>query len=485
VHALRAADLELLPGEVHGVIGPNGAGKSTLAKILAAAIHADSGAIAIDGEEVHLHDPAAAQRHRLVLMPQEIAVVPTASVTDNVTLGAEAGRYGLRSRRACRTNAEAALAAVGLDVDPQALAGTLSAAHQRLLMMARALDRDARLLILDEPNAGLAQHEAELVGAAVRRLLERAVTVIYVSHHLSEVAGLCDRVTCVREGRVTATLTGVEVTKDALVSMLLDVPIGSDAARHSAPVPPSGTDRNGAGGPQVELEGVTGGRLRDVSVCTRSGEVTGVTGLLGSGVAEVVSMIVGSTQPQSGAVRVGGEQMSLTSPATALDRGIGYLAGDRARAAFTGMSIRENVSVAALARWFGRLGLIRRKAERSKVDSHLAALSVRGDPGTPPGRALGRQPAAGARHAAPRDRRQRHRARRAYSRRRCPCASRALARRAIAGSEPHRDRRQQRTRGTRRALRPSGVHPTGAGGGRPRARRGHRARNHSLHLVDA
>ena len=372
VVALAGLDLDLHAGEVHGLIGPNGAGKSTLVKILAAAVRRDGGTIRLDGAEIDLHGPVEAQQHRLVLMPQEIAIVPGTNVVDNVTLGAEAMRYGFRSARECRRQAEAALAAVGLDVDPMAPAGSLSAAQQRMLMMARALDREARLLILDEPTAGLPGPQAALVSEAVRRLVDHRLTVIYVSHHLSEVAALCDRVSCVREGRVVTTLSGEGIAKDRLVSALL----GSTGEQRPAGSPSVTVGRSNGAAPGVELCGVSGARLNQVSMAAGPGGVLGVTGLLGSGVTELVRILVGAERPRSGTVRIGGTDRTLASPADALDHGVGYLAGDRTLAALPGMSIRENVSLAALARWFGRLGLLRRREERARVDSHLGALSV-------------------------------------------------------------------------------------------------------------
>ncbi len=377
ITALAGVDMSLIPGEVHGLIGPNGAGKSTLVKILVGAVQADAGAIHIDGSEAHFVDPSDAQRHRLVLMPQELAVVPDFNLVDNVTLGAEATRYGLRSEKECRRSAEAALASVGLDLDLDLRAGELSGAHQRMLMMARAIDRDARLLILDEPTAGLPPHEAALIGEAVHEMVGgRDTTVVYVSHHLTEVLGLCDRVSCVREGHLVATLEASDITLEALVSAIISAPAEGATRTTRASRRRPAQPNSSSSVPTVELRNVSGVRLRDVSIEARRGEVTGVTGLLGSGVAEVVATIVGATRPLAGEVRIDGELVSMRSPADALDYGVGYLAGNRANAAFPTLRIRENVSLAALRKWFGRLGIINRGVERARVAERLAALSV-------------------------------------------------------------------------------------------------------------
>jgi ABC-type sugar transport system ATPase subunit len=373
VTALDGVDLDLYAGSVLGLIGPNGAGKSTLSKIIAGAVRRDEGVISLDGTEVDFHNPAVAQGHRLVMMPQEIAVVPDLTVVDNVTLGAEPSRWGLRSSRYCLAETVAALEVVGLDVDPLALAGTLAPAHQRMLMMARAVHRKARLLILDEPTAGLAEHEAQIVVDAVRKLLDAQLTVIYVSHHLSEVAALADRVVCVRESRIAAVLAGDQISKSALVNLLLGVdPEAEEQVRQSK------SGRPATGTATVRLDDVSGRRLKHVSMQACSGEIVGVTGLLGSGVAELVSFLVGASAPQEGTYRLDEVPVSLRSPAHALEHGVGYLPGDRGRAAFATLPIRENVSLPALGRWFGRLGLISLSRERALVTDVLQTLSVKG-----------------------------------------------------------------------------------------------------------
>lgn len=372
VTALSGVDLDVQAGTVLGLIGPNGAGKSTLAKILAGAVAPDEGTITVDDTEIHLHDPADAQHRGLVMMPQEIAVVPDATVADNITLGVEPSRRGLLDGGANRREAQIALDAVGLEVDPGALAGELPPPYQRMLMMARAIHRRARLLILDEPTAGLAEHEASMVVEAVRRTLGHDLSVIYVSHHLSEVAALADRVVCVRESRIAGDLLGEQVTRNALVEMMLGVEPG--AVEDPIEAMPAGASEV-----RYELEAVCGRRLDHVSLQAGPGRVVGVTGLLGSGVAELVSIVVGAARPTEGVIRLDGAEISMSSPADALGLGVGYLPGDRGRSAFLELPIRENVSLPALGRWFGRIGLISRRRERREVASCLSTLSVAGD----------------------------------------------------------------------------------------------------------
>jgi ABC-type sugar transport system ATPase subunit len=387
VRALRGVDLDLAANQVYGFIGPNGAGKSTLMKVLAASVVPDSGEISIDGVPVSMHRPSVAMGHGLVLMPQEMTLIPDFSVTENITLGSEPTRFGMRSRRGCVARTQTALAMVGLDVDPSALASSLQPVQQRLLMLAKALGQDTRLLILDEPTAGLPPAMARQVTDTVLRLRNHGLTIVYVSHHLSEVAALSDHVVCIREGVVSTRLSGQQISKDTLIEAVVGTS-GQDAGSSS----PTSLDRGArtarpatTSTRDLTLSDITGTRLRGVNLSARSGEVTGITGLLGSGVAELVAIIGGSTKPLSGQIRLGGSTITPRSPADALASGIGTVTGDRARSALLSRTVRDNVSVTALRKWFGWAGIIRRAEERRKVAGALASLSVVGDSERPLG----------------------------------------------------------------------------------------------------
>jgi ABC-type sugar transport system ATPase subunit len=387
VRALRGVDLELNANMVYGVIGPNGAGKSTLVKALAGSVVADAGEIHIDGTPASIHSPAVARGYGLVLMPQEMTLVPDFTAVENVTLGAEPTRFGMRDPLACRDRARAAMDLVGLDIDPASLASGLEPVDQRLLMLAKAVSQETRLIILDEPTAGLAPAMARQVTDTVRRLRNHGLTIVYVSHHLSEVAALSDHVVCIREGRVSARLSGREISKASLVKAIVGDPAqpsAGDMSTVSEPrCPSSAGDSTGHAASQLSLEGITGSRLRNVSLTACSGQVTGLTGLLGSGVAELVDVIAGSVRPTSGRMVLDGAVVDPRSPADALAWGIGTVTGNRARSALLTRTVRDNVSVTALRKWFGPAGLIRRGEERRRVNEALASLSVDGDPERP------------------------------------------------------------------------------------------------------
>lgn len=376
VQALTGATIGFRAGEVHGIIGPNGAGKSTLVKILTGADRPDRGEVRIDGDVVALSSPAVAQRHGLILMPQELALVADMSLAENIVLGSEPSRGGVLVGSRTRDRARRALELIDLDLDPETQVSTLTTVHKRLVMLARAVDHEARLIVLDEPTAGLAEHEAGQVMSTVRGLVARGVSVVYISHHLTEVAELCHRVTGVREGRVVQTLEGADVTKDALVSLILGS--GTREVERDRPVGDLASPLDATGG--LGLRRVTTERLRDVTFTAPSRSVTGLIGLLGSGVADVVRVLSGAAAPAAGAVVLDGRDLSLRTPADALRAGIAYLAGDRTQAAFPDFTVRSNVTISALDRLGGPLGWLSPARERVVGDDVLATLEVTADP---------------------------------------------------------------------------------------------------------
>lgn len=394
IHALKGVDLTLTAGRVHGLIGPNGAGKSTLVKILVGAERADVGSISIDDVEVNYSTPESALRHGVALMPQELSIVSTMSVVENVTLGSEVGVWGIRSRRRCADAATAVLALLDIDVPPNIDVEGLSGAYKRLIMMARALHKGAQCIVLDEPTAGLHPNEMGLVRRAISRLSsEWGVTILLVSHHLSEVAELCEEVVCIGAGREVAHLRRGEVTADALITTMHgavdsaasprspDAPISSydDDRRDCEETELSISDAASGGASSVRslsLKKVSGARLDDVSIHAEIGEVVGVTGLLGSGMSDVADLLLGAEQPREGKLMINGRECQLGGPDAAARSGIGYTSGERARIAFPNLSIRWNTSISALSQWFGAFGLTRRSREHRKVRATLEQFEL-------------------------------------------------------------------------------------------------------------
>jgi ABC-type sugar transport system ATPase subunit len=368
VVALDAASLTLREGEIRGLVGANGAGKSTLVKILTGMVAPTEGQVLVDGERLPAGRPKESLRAGIAAVPQELTVAPAMTVAENVLLGHEPrGRFGRLRRHELRRAAARVLRDIELAVPVDAPVGSLPVIEQRLVMIARALSRDARLVIFDEPTATVSPREVDLLLRAVRSLSERGISVLYVSHRLDEIEALCDSVTVLRDGRVLVELSG-QTSRSALVELL--APSAVPVAR-----PPGRLGDRAA----LAVTDLTGERLRGVSLTVRESEVVGLAGLAGSGARELLLTICGAVPFERGSVVVGGRRLPSGRPVAAVAAGVAYLPGDRSLAAFPNHSVRDNVSVSALRR-HSLAGLVRRGSERSAVSELLDRVSLRADP---------------------------------------------------------------------------------------------------------
>jgi ribose transport system ATP-binding protein len=376
VQALDGAALTVRRGEMHGLIGPNGSGKSTLLSIVAGATKADAGELCFDGAELSGGHLRRVRRAGIHLVAQELTVVPGVPVWENVVLGAAPARQGFVRRRAGRRAAAAAFERLGVDVPVDQLTGTLAPVDQRLAMIAQGVAQDdARLLILDEPTAGLPAEESHRVIAAIAGLVDDRRSVLVVSHHLDELVSCCHSVTALRDGRTAAQLRGDEVSKEVLVDLLLS---GVDVADEDL----QEVDRPALGDVLVRLDEARIGPLAGLSFEARRGEIVGVAGLLGAGVDEVLDVLVGARRAQSGTVAVGADGVAPSSPHRAVRAGVGFLTGDRAQAVVPKLSVNEHVWLPP-GRRLRNLGFVRRRAERRGAAGHLRTLEVKGAPEAP------------------------------------------------------------------------------------------------------
>jgi len=368
VQALTDADLAVEAGSILGLVGPNGSGKSTLLGVIAGRVRPDTGVVIIDGEQhPGFSTPLAARHVGIELMPQEIAIVDSLSVQGNVCLGDEPSRRGVVNRREMRHSTVEALALVGLHLPVDRLAVDLTAAEKRMLMLARTLHRRARVIIIDEPTAGLAPEDARRVGDAVRRVRDAGTAVIYVSHYLDEVAGLADNAVGLRDGRVVVRLGRGEVSKQTL----LEVFAGS-AEPESAAGPET---EAAARSDEVVLQvgPLLRGRTRDCSFEVRRGEIVGLAGLLGSGRSTIVNNVTGTNAHPDGPVLVNGHP--VTSTTSALAAGLGHLSGDRSKCIIPSLDLYGHVSLPVLKR-FRSGGLLSRAKERAGARQALSDAGV-------------------------------------------------------------------------------------------------------------
>jgi monosaccharide-transporting ATPase len=371
VVALADVSLVLRDGEIRGLVGANGAGKSTLVKVLTGLVAPTAGVVHVDGSPLAPGRPHLALRAGIAAVPQELTVASTLTVAENVMLGHEPrGPLGLLRARELRRAAGRVLEALELRVPLDSPVGRLPLIEQRLVMVARALSRDARLVIFDEPTATVSPREVELLLQAVRSLSARGVSILYVSHRLDEIEALCDAVTVLRDGRVVLELAGGG-SRAALVEALAGVSGPATARRNTVP-----------GATVLEARGLDGERLRNVSLTARDGEVVGLAGLAGSGARELLLALCGAVPLAGGTIAVAGRRVRPGRPTAAVAAGIAYLPGDRSLSAFPSHSVRHNVSLASLGR-HATLGLVRRGSERSSVTELLDRVALRADPETP------------------------------------------------------------------------------------------------------
>jgi ABC-type sugar transport system ATPase subunit len=369
IRALDGADLTVAEGEMHGLIGPNGSGKSTLLSIVAGAVKPDAGELRFAGEPLAGGHLRRVRRAGIHLVAQELTVVPGVPVWENVVLGAAPARSGFVRRRAGRRIAAAAFERLGVQVPVDCATGELAPVDQRLTMIAQGVaQQDARLLILDEPTAGLPAEESHRVIAAIAGLVDEHRSVLVVSHHLDELVSCCHSVTALRDGRTEAELHGDQVRKDTLVELLLS---GVDVAETE-------TRRTEHGEILVRLEAAAAGRVCELSFEARRGEVVGVAGLMGAGVDEVLGVLAGLRRLDSGTLAVGPAGVAPASPNRAVRAGVGFLTGDRSRAVVPKLSVSEHVYLPPSRGLF-----VRRRRECRMAAEHLRALEVKGRPEAP------------------------------------------------------------------------------------------------------
>ncbi|WP_197681139.1 sugar ABC transporter ATP-binding protein [Nocardioides scoriae] len=369
VRAIRNADFEVRPGTVHALVGENGAGKSTLIKILAGAVTPDAGTLAIDGETVSIASTGDALALGVATVYQEPQLFAELSVAENIYLGRER-RKGPRIDWAAQ-NAEVVelLELLGLPASMSTRpVGQLSIAQQQQVSIAKALSREARVLILDEPSAILTDAEIEVLYGVVRRLTESGVAVIYISHRLDELFRIADEVTVMRDGETIGTWPIGELDVRRIAELMVGGVLEDSAPPRTVP----------AGEPRLELVGLgRDGEFHDVDLVVRPGEIVGLYGLVGSGVAEIAQAVYGITHPTSGEMRVDGRAVRPASPRHAQKLGIALLPANRkAEGMFSHQAISFNISVGHLP-LLSRSGWVQRRRERQVADDMIQRLAIK------------------------------------------------------------------------------------------------------------
>ena len=369
VVALDDVHFDLMQGEVHVLLGENGAGKSTLVKILSGANPRSSGQILLDGVEVRIETPRRAQELGIAIIYQELNLIPALTAAENIFLGREPRRRsGFIDQKRVVTDAQSLLDELHAGIDASRRVCELSVAQQQMVEVARALSLQARILIMDEPTSALTGQEIGELFALIRRLTQRGVSVIYISHRMEEIFEIGERVTVLRDGRHIETRPIAGTSREELVRLM----VNRELKEHFPKV------RVEPGAEALRVEKLSRrGVLEEISFTLRRGEVLGIAGLLGSGRTELARALFGADPVDGGRIFIKGKPVRINSPRDAIRQGIGYLTEDRkGQGLVLNLAVRENICLASLAR-FSRLGWVSRARESIAASGFVDKLRIR------------------------------------------------------------------------------------------------------------
>jgi ribose transport system ATP-binding protein len=371
ITALKNVTFEVLPGEIHALVGENGAGKSTLMKILSGAYAKDAGQILIDEAEVHIRNTNDSRKLGISIIYQEFSLVPALSVAENIFLS-QLGDTGMWLKwSTLRRRTKDLINSIGFKIDPASITASLSIAEQQIVEIAKALAGNVRILILDEPSAVLGPREILKLFDTIKRLKKEGVAIIYISHHLSEVFQIADRITVLKDGSSSGTVRTSETDKDSVIHLMLGRPLNAMyPLRHPS-----------IGKELIKAEEIFfAAKVKGVSFSVREGEIAGIAGLTGSGRSETARTIFGAEKMKTGKILISGMEVRIHSPDKAIRSGIGMVPEDRKQhGVILSLSIIQNISLTNLENITDRFGFIQRRKESNIANELLRRLSVKTD----------------------------------------------------------------------------------------------------------
>jgi len=371
IPACQEIELEIFPGDVIALAGENGAGKSTTMRCLFGVFSPTEGHVEVGGTKVCFNSPRDAEAMGIAMIPQELDLFPELSIAENIFIGQRRprNRVGLFDWAKMRQRAREIMSSLGVNTDVDAPVRTISAATGKLVEIGRALNRDARLIIMDEPTASLTERETERLFAVIARLKAEKVAVVYITHRLDEIFTISNRIVVMRDGTLIQTSPTADMTVEDLVKAMVGRSLETLYQRHPHPL----------GKVALSIKSLTrGSAFANVSFEVREGEILGVSGLIGSGRSEVAQAIFGITPPDSGEILLDGKATRIRSPAVAMDNGIAYLPEERrSQGLILPLAIGANISLAVLSR-FTSFGFVDRAREDEFAAETVKRFTVSG-----------------------------------------------------------------------------------------------------------
>ena len=370
VHALKGVDFDLQKGEVHALMGENGAGKSTLMKILTGIYAKDAGTITYEGAAVEFKTPKEAQDAGIAIVHQELNMMNHLTVAQNIFIGREAMSGRIINDKKMNEDAAALFRRLNIKIDPVAVMGDLTVGKQQMCEIAKAISREVKLIVFDEPTAALTDAEIEELFKIIRDLRERGLGIIYISHRMDEIKVITDRVTVMRDGEYVGTLITKDCSKEDIINMMVgrviyEEPKQKSMVAQDAPV-------------VLSVRHLNAGKLvRDVSFDLHKGEILGFAGLMGAGRTETARAIFGADPVESGEIYMNGKQVQIKCPKDAVAAGIGYLSEDRKRyGIILDKTITENSTMATMEEYQKGV-FIDKKKERQVTESYVKKLKTK------------------------------------------------------------------------------------------------------------
>jgi len=369
VKALDKVDFRVKEGKVMALLGENGAGKSTLMKILTGVYDKTSGDIYFMGSSVKFNNPRESQIMGIAIIHQELNLIPELTIGENIFLGREPIGFAKKIdwNRLYRDSA-ALLARLGVLVDPKRPCGELSVGQQQMVEIAKALSLDAKIIIMDEPTDALTDKETEGLFKVISELKAEGRSIVYISHRLKEIFEICDEVTVLRDGKFIGEDSVENLTEDTLIEMMVGRKLTEQFPRIEKSI----------GKPILEVKGLCNQYLKNVSFVVRTGEILGISGLMGSGRTELAKTIIGAIGKAEGSIYFDQALLSINSPEAAIKAGIAYVSEDRKGDGLVlGLSVKENMSLSSLKAFSRGLGRIDKKTESEEVESYIRTMSIK------------------------------------------------------------------------------------------------------------